>query len=67
MADPEQLRLAYERLAWVVERWAEKKPWLHRELDEFELQLKDAAYEIRRAKAATGSLRVGELVKDPKK
>jgi hypothetical protein len=67
MADPEQLRLAYERLAWVVERWAEKKPWLHRELDEFELQLKDAAYEIRRAKAATGSLRVGELVKKPEK
>jgi hypothetical protein len=67
MGDAEQLRLAYERLARIVEKWAEGKPWLRRDLNEFELELKDAAYEIRRAKAATGSLRVGELVKEPKK
>lgn len=67
MADQEQLRQAYEQLARVVERWADGKPWQQRELTPFELELKDAAYEIRRAKAATGSLRVGELVKKPDK
>ncbi len=67
MGDAEQLRKAYEELARVVERWADGRPWQQRELTPFELELKDAAYEIRRAKAATGSIRVPDLVKKPEK
>lgn len=67
MADPEQLKRAQEELVRVVEEWARDKPWQRRELTPLEERLKDALYEVRRARAATGSIRVPDLGNEPKK
>jgi hypothetical protein len=52
------VRRAERYIVEVVEEWGKMKPWTHRELTELEQKLKNALWDLERAKRVTGQVKM---------